>query len=292
MAAEELPAREVGRPPVEHQGAWLAQEGSPGGGSYKERGAEVLAAVAAQRGLREVFLDSSGNAGLAVAAACAARGIRCRVLVPESTPQSKRQAIEAAGGALQVVAGDRAATFRAAQELRGELPYASHIFQPAFVLGVATLAWELEHRLAESLPRRWLLPAGNGALLLGLWLGLRALQAAGRLTTLPQLWPVQLEGYAALHPQGPGSAAPGSPTAAGIAIASPARRREMQAVVEASGGAVTRVSEEQIGEARRRLAEQGFAADPTGAAAWAGYRARPELAGAMPLVVITSRSPE
>ncbi|HUF77529.1 MAG TPA: pyridoxal-phosphate dependent enzyme [Thermoanaerobaculia bacterium] len=308
----ELPERELGDleggGPRSLDGVTVVQEGSWPQGTFKERGAEVVAAVCARRGLPEVFLDSSGNAGLAVAAACAARGIACRVLVPGSTPEEKLARLRATGAAAEVVPGDRQAAAEAARALRGHLPYASHVYQPFFLAGVATLAWELAEALAGGplAPRgRWeadgppspaggaiervLLPAGNGSLLLGLALGLDALVAAGRLPRPPALHAVQLAGYASLAPEGPGERAPGPPLAAGIAVADPPRRAEMAAVLARTGGDVTVVTEEEIAGARRELAARGFPTDPTGAAAWSGLQKRPDLPREGTVVILTSR---
>lgn len=296
----ELPDRELGGEPLSlggpSAGVTVVQEGSLPRGTFKERGAEVLAAVCARRGLSEVFLDSSGNAGLAVAAACAARGIACRVLVPASTPAEKLRRIEAAGGVLEVVPGDRRAAAEAAAELRGRLPYASHVYQPFFPAGVATLAWELEEALGRRRGsiERLVLPVGNGSLLLGLALGFDALAAAGRLPALPALHAVQLAGYAALAPGGPGEAAPGPPVAAGIAVADPPRREELARRITETGGEVTVVTEAEIAAAREDLAalpEGGLPTDPTGAAAWAGLAKRPDLRREGTVVVLTSREP-
>jgi len=308
----ELPERELGDlercGPRSLDGVAVVQEGSFPEGTFKERGAEVMAAVCARRGLREVFLDSSGNAGLAVAAACAARGIACRVLVPGSTPEEKLARLRAVGARVEVIPGDRAAAAEAARALRGRLPYASHVYQPFFLAGVATLAWELAESLAGgplAPGGRWeaagppssagraiervLLPSGNGSLLLGLALGLDALVAAGRLARLPALHAVQLAGYASLAPEGPGVRGSGSPVAAGIAVAEPPRRAEIAAALERAGGDVTIVTEEEIAGARRELAARGFPTDPTGAAAWSGLLNRPDLPREGTVVILTSR---
>jgi threonine synthase len=271
-------------------GVWIFQQGSVPCGSYKERGAEVMIAAAARRGIRELFLDSSGNAGIAVARAAADRGIGCTVLVPATTPAAKVERIRAAGARAEVIPGDRDATHVAAQEWRRRLPYAAPFFQPAFVAGVATLAWDLVEELGAPPPAHWLLPAGNGPLLLGVALGLSCLMRAGRLDRLPALHAVQLDGYASLSPDGPGQARPGPPVASGIAIARPPRRADLLRLIDASGGGVIRVGEEEIALARRELAERGWPADATGAAAFAGYRRRADLqAGGTCLVIVTSR---
>ena len=294
LRPDELPDRSLTRPLLRLDGTPVSQQGAsaPPGGSFKERGAEVLAAACARLGLRDVFLDSSGNAGIAMARAAAERGIACRVLVPASTPAKKLARLEALGAAVQVVPGDRRATYEAAQALRRELPYASHIVQPFFHAGVATLAWDLarewERDGAEPL-EGVLLPAGNGSLLLGLALGFDRLVRAGRMERAPRLHAVQLAGYASLAPGGPGERGSGPPAAAGIAIEAPPRRREMAAAVERSGGDVTMVTGGEIERAWSELRTAGVATDPTGATAWAGLRKRPELAGERTVVLLTSQ---
>jgi threonine synthase len=289
LDAGELPEREISRPLGRLGNAWIAHQGSTPAGSYKELGAEVMVSAARRRGVRELFLDSSGNAGIAVARAAAERGIRCTVLVPEATPELKKERSRRWGATVEAIPGDRDATNRAAQEWRHRMPYAAPFFQPSFAAGVATLAWEIDLPLEGRLPAHWLLPAGNGPLLLGLGLGLEVLRRAGRIERLPALHAVQLEGYASLHPEGPGTAAPGPPVAGGIAIGNPPRRADMRAMVERTGGDVTRVSEEQIAAARKALAAAGWHADPTGAAAYAGWLARPDLQAEECVVIVTSR---
>jgi threonine synthase len=239
-----------------------------------------MAALCLRRGVREVFLDSSGNAGIAVAAACARRGIRCTVLLPATTPEVKREAIAEAGATVEVIDGDRAATSAAAPALRASGArgtYASHIYQPSFLAGVATLAWDRRCEFGVASGEDWYLPAGNGALLLGVEMGLRAL-AAGDESPSVRLHAVQLEGYAALHPSGSGPRPEGPPVATGIAIAAPARREAMARAVRATGGQVLRVTEGQIAHARTTLATAGYPTDPTGATAWAGLQAAREAA--------------
>jgi len=301
LGARELPDRELGEPPARYGGVQVTRQGSAPAGSFKERGAEVLVAACVRRGVERVFLDSSGNAGLAVARACSARGIACQVLVPAATPDAKRRAIADWGAEVVAIAGDREATHLAARRLAADLPYASHILQPFFLAGVASLAWDLDWPEREpprdrdpeagggSARRHWLLPAGNGSLLLGVALGLEVLGRAGRLACSPALHAVQLCGFASLAPEGSGEPPAAAPRAAGIAIADPPRRAEMLAALRHSGGDVTPVSDAAVAEAAAELAAAGLKTDPTGGAAWAGWRARRDLPAADTLVVLTSR---
>ena len=68
---------------------WLKLEHLQVGGSFKARGMlyRLLANPVPESG---VIIASGGNAGIAVAAAAKALGVRCEVFVPEVSPEAKR----------------------------------------------------------------------------------------------------------------------------------------------------------------------------------------------------------
>ena len=245
-------------------------------GSFKDRGATVLMSVAAGLGVERVVADSSGNAGRSVAAYAARAGMAAEVYVPESTSPARVAAVEGLGARVVVVAGDRAAAGEAARAAAEETGawYASHVYRPEFAHGVKTLAFELHEQL-DGPPGTVVVPAGNGTLVLGLWLGFRGLGAR-----LPRIVAVQAERCAPLA-----GLAPTGPTAAsGIAIPAPPRGAEVRAAVLATGGAVVTVPEAALAPAGAELGRLGLAVEPTAAAAWA---ARPALgAGRDPTVVV------
>jgi threonine synthase len=258
-------------------------------GSFKDRGTAVMLSVALSGGTDHLVSDSSGNAGRSVAAYAARAGIRAGIFVPDGTAPAKVAAMEAYGAEV-TVGGDReeaAAAARAAAARPGTTQgpwYASHVYRPAFVHGVKTLAFELYEQLGERPPGAVIVPAGNGTLVLGLWLGFRQLQAAGRVGDVPLIVAVQAERCAPLlgwNPDGPSAAQ-------GIAIARPPRLEQTRATVEASGATVVAVSEQEIAAAGIELAGMGFRVEPTGAVAWAAWAAgRAPRAGAPgPVVVV------
>ena len=59
-------------------------------GSFKDRGAAVMISRVREMGIERVVEDSSGNAGAAVAAYCAAAGIGCEIFVPAETSAGKK----------------------------------------------------------------------------------------------------------------------------------------------------------------------------------------------------------
>jgi threonine synthase len=262
-------------------GLWCKLDYVAPTGSFKDRGAAVMMSVAAELGAAGVVVDSSGNAGRAVAAYAARAGIPAEVYVPESTAAAKVAAIEAFGARV-VAAGDRVAAAAAAQAaVEGSRAwYASHVYRPEFLHGVKTLAFELYEQCGGP-PGTVVVPAGNGTLVLGLWLGFREL---GR--GLPRLVAVQAERcapLAGLPPSGPTAAA-------GIAIAAPPRGSEVRAAVVATGGAVVTVSEEALGSARVDLARLGLGVEPTAAAAWAALPAL-DACPQPAVVVLTGAAP-
>ncbi|MEA2145364.1 MAG: threonine synthase [Solirubrobacteraceae bacterium] len=253
-------------------------------GSFKDRGAVVLVARALARGAPSLVADSSGNAGSAIAAYAARAGLTCRVFVPEGTSAAKQAQIGAYGATLAVVPGDRTATAQRAWAAVAEsgATYASHVYDPYFLQGTRTFAFEIWEQLATA-PDALVIPAGNGTLLLGTWIGFSELHAAGLIARMPALVAVQSERCAPLAAAfARGADEPltvaARPTAAeGIAIPRPARGAEMLAAIRASGGTVVAVPEAAIAPARRDLAARGLLVEPTAAAAWAALGIAREL---------------
>ena len=146
-----------------------------------------------------VIADSSGNAGSAIAAYAARAGIGCTVYVPASTSPAKRRQILAYGAQLEVVAGDRSATAEAAATAvqRTGATYASHVYDPYFLQGTKTIAYEIWEQ-AGNAPDALIVPVGNGTLLLGAARGFAELRQAGLVRGEPTLIAVQSERCAPL----------------------------------------------------------------------------------------------
>jgi threonine synthase len=256
--------------------------------SFKDRGAVVLVASALQRGAQALVADSSGNAGSAIAAYAARSGLRCTVFVPERTSTRKQNQIRAYGAALERVAGDRTATTEAAiaaVSATGAM-YASHIYDPYFLQGTKTYAFELWEQIGTA-PEALLMPVGNGTLLLGAARGFRELHAAGLIDRPPALIAVQSERCAPLaRAWATGAAEPvdiraRDTVAEGIAIPRPPRGSQILAAVRASDGCVVEVPEEAVAPAQAELARRGLFVEPTAALTWAAAlltRSHPALA--------------
>lgn len=246
--------------------------------SFKDRGAAVLVSAMVDAGVDAVVVDSSGNAGTAVAAYAVRAGLACHVFVPASTSPAKLAQAEAHGATVHLVHGTRADTAAAAQAAvaDGLGAYASHVYDPRFLHGTKTFAFEVWEALG-SVPDAVVLPVGNGTLVLGAALGFADLVSAGLAERVPRIVAVQAaacapiaEAFAAGRDDVP--PVDGAPTAAeGIAIAAPPRGAQVLAAVRASGGEVVTVGEHDVAAARRELAASGFYVEPTAAAPYAGW---------------------
>ena len=245
------------------RGATVVAEFALPTGSFKDRGAAAVVADACAKGARRVSLDSSGNAGLAVAAAAARAGLKAVVRIAAGASPAKEALIRATGARIERFP-DRAGAIRACAGDSSSYD-ASHVRNPLFRLGIATLAAAWASR--EEIPPTIYLPVGNGSLLLGLWSGLQDLRRDGRLTRMPRLVAVQARRCAPIaHPEDPGD---GRTIADGCAVLAPAAAAEIRSAIAESGGAAVSVSEEEIAAAWIEAWRDGFPVEATSALGFA-----------------------
>ena len=245
-------------------------------GSFKDRGMTVMVSYLKSRGIDHVLEDSSGNAGASLSAYAAAAGMRCRILVPETASYPKIAQIAACGADVVTVRGSRQDVADAALRMSGEIFYASHNWQPFFIEGTKTLAYELWEQLGFRAPDNVIVPLGYGSNVLGLDRGFDELLRNGEIACKPRIFGVQAANCAPCHAAWrSGGEAPVpvtvTPTVAeGIASSQPTRLREVLRAVRACAGAIPAVSEEDIVAALGALARMGLYVEPTCAAAAAG----------------------
>jgi threonine synthase len=245
-------------------------------GSFKDRGMTVMVSYLKSRGITSVLEDSSGNAGASLSAYCAAAGMRCRILVPETASYPKIAQIAAYGADVVTIKGSRQDVADAALAMSQELFYASHNWQPFFAEGTKTLAYELWEQLGFRAPDNVVVPVGYGANVLGCDRGFSELLRNGEIGRMPRLYGIQAANCAPYYAAFDAGVehfvpAPVIPTIAeGIASSKPTRMREVLAPVRGSGGEIVAVTENEIISALGALAKKGFYVEPTSAAAAAG----------------------
>lgn len=245
-------------------------------GSFKDRGASVLLSHALELGVRRVVEDSSGNAGASTAAYAARAGIEAELFVPATASPAKLSQIELYGARLRRVDGTREETAAACQRAADSAYYASHVWQPWFMHGTKTFVYEVVEQLGWRAPDAIVVPVGNGTLLLGCYLGLTELAAAGLIDRMPRLIGVQAAACAPLYQawkSGADSAVAvdsRSTQAEGIAIAAPARGKQCLHAIRATAGEIIVVSEHALTAALRAATGLGLLIEPTAAVALAG----------------------
>lgn len=245
-------------------------------GSFKDRGASVLISQVKALGIREVAADSSGNAGSAIAAYCAAAGISCHIFVPADTSPGKLAQIQLYGATLNKIPGTREDTANAVLKAAETIYYASHYWNPFFFHGTKTFAYEVCEQLGWKAPDTVILAAGNGSLLLGSYIGFNELRQAGIIEKIPRLIGVQAENCAPLV-KGFKENSTEIPRiqkkqtiAEGIAVATPIRGKQILDAVRQTGGDMIAVSEREIRQSLNEMCRKGHYIEPTSAAVIAG----------------------
>jgi len=245
-------------------------------GSFKDRGASVLVSKMKELGVERVVEDSSGNAGAAIAAYCAKAGIKCDIFAPDYTPSGKLAQIESYGARLKKIPGTREDTANAAFKAAEDCYYASHYWNPFFIQGTKTFAFEVCEQLGWDSPDSVILPVGSGSLMLGVYIGWSELLNAGIIDKIPRLIGVQAENCAPLaisfneNSDEIPSIEKKETIAEGISISTPVRGKQIIDAVKRSKGKFITVSESEIKEAVRWICKKGFYIEPTSAAVVAG----------------------
>ncbi len=250
-------------------------------GSFKDRGVNAMVNQLVQMGVEMVVEDSSGNAGASLAAHAARFGLQAEIYVPATASPAKQHQIAVYGAMVKPIPGPRQAATDAAQAaIRPGTAYASHAYNPAYLAGQMTVAWEVWEQLGRTAPDWVILPVAQGGQFLGYWFGFKRLLEAGLMERLPHLVAVQAERIAPIHRAWvagldhiPPLEASGPTLAEGIAIPRPVRDKRILQALHESDGRTVAVGEDAIREAQTEMAQMGYYIEPTSAAAVAGLKA-------------------
>jgi threonine synthase len=247
-------------------------------GSYKDRGAAVLISKAREIGIQKVVEDSSGNAGAAIAAYCSRAKIGCDIYVPQATSSGKLVQMQTYGANLKKIEGSREKTAQVTIEAAQKTYYASHCWNPFFLHGTKTFAFEIWEQMGWKSPDTLILPVGHGTLLLGAYIGFRELREAGKIKKIPRLVGIQSAACAPLFKgflkglDKAQSINKRETLAEGIAIAEPVRGKQILKAIRETDGEVLTVTEKEIGSALKEMGIRGHFIEPTSAATMAGLK--------------------
>jgi threonine synthase len=248
---------------------WLKVEGANPTGSFKDRGMTIAVAKALEAGASAVICASTGNTAASAAAYAARAGLRAVVLVPAGgVPAGKLFQSAAAGARLLEVRGSFDQALAAAQELAsgGEFALVNSV-NPDRLEGQKTAAFEIVEEL--GVPDLLALPYGGGG---NTTAYVRGFEESG---SLPRL----IAGEAADR---------ASTAASAIRIAKPAHVVEATEGIARSGGTVVSLSDDEIRDAWRSLAQhEGVVAELSSAAGLAALAREARGSGERVVCVLT-----
>ncbi len=242
---------------------WIKNDAANPTHSFKDRVVAVALAKAQELGFDTVACASTGNLANAVAAHAAAAGLRSYVFVPSNLEEQKLLATGVYGTRLVGVNGTYDDVNRLCTQLAETRPWAfvNVNLRPYYSEGSKTIAFETVEQLGWKLPDRVVCPIASGSLFtkiargLQQWLDLGLVE--GELPTFNGAQaqgcsPVATafeEGWEICKPQRPDT------IAKSLAIGDPADGAYALELARRSGGAVDAVSDDEIRDGIRLLAE-------------------------------------
>jgi threonine dehydratase len=144
-------------------------------GSFKVRGASAKLGALGEAGCASgVVAASAGNHAQGLAAAAAARGVRCEVFVPADAPIAKAEAARGQGAIVHVGGASLEECLAAARERArtGGLAFVHPFDDPAVVAGQGSLGLELLEQVPDL--ARVVVPVGGGGLASGVAIAVKS----------------------------------------------------------------------------------------------------------------------
>lgn len=249
---------------------YLKYDGLNPTGSFKDRGMTMAVTKAVEKGSKAIICASTGNTSASAAAYAAKAGIRAIVIIPEGKIAMGKMAQAIAYGAEIIsIDGNFDDALEIVKELSEKLPMTLvNSINPYRIEGQQTSAFEICDDLGEA-PDVLVIPVGNAGNITAYWKGFQAYREAGKITRTPKLFGFQASGAAPIVDGAP--VAHPETVATAIRIGNPASWQLATDALEASGGAIDKITDEKILEGYQMLAAcEGVFAEPASAITVAG----------------------
>jgi threonine synthase len=241
--------------------------------SYKDRVVSVAATRAIELGFDVLACASTGNLANSVAAHAARLGVECCVFIPDSLEAGKILGSAIFNPTILAISGTYDDVNRLCTQVadRYGWGFVNINLRSYYAEGAKTIGFEIVEQLGWRYPQHLVSPVAGGTLLPRIVRGLRELRQIGLVSgELPRVYAAQAAGCAPVvhaldtgldHPE------PVRPNtiAKSIAIGNPADGYQVIESVKATGGAGAAVTDTEIVEAIRLLAEtEGIFTEPAG----------------------------
>ncbi len=234
---------------------WLKLEGANPTGSFKDRGMTFAISKALEEGAQAVVCASTGNTSASAAAYAARAGLTCIVLIPDGHIALGKLAQALVHGAkvIQVRGNfDQALNIVRDLERRASVTVVNSI-NPYRIDGQKTGAFEIVDTLGDA-PDFHCIPVGNAGNITAYWRGYVEYKKAGKSTQLPKMFGFQAAGAAPIV-LGHRVDEPDT-IATAIRIGNPASWESALKAASESLGSIAAVSDEEILDAYRFLAQR------------------------------------
>lgn len=241
--------------------------------SYKDRVVAVAATRAAELGLEVLACASTGNLANSVSAHAARLGMDCCVFIPDDLEAGKVLGSAIFGPTILAIAGNYDDVNRLCTQVadRYHWGFVNINLRSYYAEGAKTMGFEIVEQLGWRFPDHVVCPVAGGTLLPRIARGFRELQQVGLVRgEFPRIHAAQAAGCAPIiraletgaeHPD------PVRPNtlAKSIAIGNPADGYQVLQTVRTSRGSGSAVSDQDIVDAIRLLAEtEGIFTEPAG----------------------------
>jgi threonine synthase len=284
-----LPSLQVGWTPViqtpslaRHLGLktlYLKDDGRNPSGSLKDRASAVGVVKAREKRQKIIACASTGNAASSLAGMAASLGLRSVIFVPERAPEPKVTQLLIFGATVLRVRGSYEDAFQLCQRAceRWGWYNRNSAINPYLVEGKKTVGLEICEQLAWQVPDWVAVSVGDGCTIAGVWKAFHEMKTLGLIARTPRMLGVQAAGAApvttAFRTGEPLEPIEPQTIADSIAVGVPRNWKKAVLAVQASGGTMLNVEDEEILEAMRSTGRlTGIFAEPAAATAVAGVR--------------------
>jgi threonine synthase len=231
--------------------------------SYKDRVVSVAATRALELGFNVLACASTGNLANSVAAHAARLGVECCVFIPDNLEAGKLLGSAIFNPTILAIAGNYDDVNRLCTELSADHPWAfvNVNLRPYYAEGSKTLGFEIAEQLGFELPDRVVVPVASGSLFTRIARGFEEWVEVGLLEgELPIFNGAQAEGcspVAQAFAEGSEICRPVKPEtiAKSLAIGNPADGVFALDLARRTGGAIDAVTDEEIVDGIKLLAE-------------------------------------
>ena len=250
----------------------LKLEGLNPTGSFKDRGMVVAVSKAVEEGATSIICASTGNTSASAAAYGAAAGIEVAVVLPKGAiAVGKLLQALIAGSKVVAIDGnfdDALRVVRAMTTAEGSRATLVNSVNPNRIAGQKTAAFEICDDLGRA-PDVLAIPVGNAGNITAYWAGFTDYAMNGIVERRPRMHGFQAAGAAPIVRGAPVDKPETIATA--IRIGNPATWKGAVAARDESRGSIDSVTDVEILEAYRSLAElEGVFCEPSSAASVAG----------------------